>query len=48
MEPEYDTNEYTYETKADSQRTDVWLRSGRAGGKDLEFGIGSCKLLHIG
>ena len=37
----YDTNQYIYETKIDSQsqRTDLWLTRGRGsrGGKDWEF-----------
>ena len=46
----YDTNELIYKTETDSQtqRTDVWLQGGRwgGGGKDWEFGISRCKVLH--
>ena len=48
----YDTNELIYETETDlqTQRTDLWLPRGRRGweGKDWEFGISRCKLLHVG
>ena len=47
----YDTNELIYETEIDSQtqRTDLWLPSGRVygGGMDWEFGVSRCKLLYI-
>ena len=45
-------NEHIYQTETDSQtqRTDLWLPSGRRGGrgKDWEFGINRCKLLYTG
>ena len=47
----YDTNEQVYETETDSQtqRADLWLPGGGAGGgKDWEVGISRCKLLHTG
>ena len=44
----YDTNEPIYKTETDSQteRTDLWLPSGRGGerGMDWEFGVSRCKL----
>ena len=45
----YDTNEPIYKTETDSQaqRTDLWLPRGGGGGKDWEFGVGRCKLLHL-
>ena len=45
----YDTNEPIYETETDSQtqRTDLWLPTGRVGeGMEWEFGISRCKLLY--
>ena len=45
------TNEPTFKTDTDSQtqRSDLWLPSGRRGGSrmDREFGVGRCKLLHL-
>ena len=45
----HDTNELIYETDSQTQITDLWLPSGRAGGRwmDREFGISRCKLLYI-
>ena len=43
----YDTSELIYETETDSQtqRADLWLPGGGAGGgKDWEVGISRCKL----
>ena len=46
------TDELIYETERDSQtqRTDLWLprRWGDGGGKDWEFAVSRCKLLHTG
>ena len=45
----YGTNEPIYKIETDSWtwRTDLWLPSGRGGsGKDGEFGVNRCKLLH--
>ena len=46
----YDENELIYETETNPQtyRTDLWLLGGRGGGggRDWEFGISRCKLLH--
>ena len=41
----YGTNEPSYRTETDSQtwRTDLWLPRGR----DWEFGVSRCKLLHL-
>ena len=48
----YATNEPIYKRETDSQteKTDLWLPSGRegGGGKNWEFGISRCKLLSIG
>ena len=46
----YDTNELIYETDSQTQRTDLWLPTGRVGGRgrDWELGISRCKLLYIG
>lgn len=43
----YGTNEPTYRTETDSQTqiTDLWCQGG--GGRDWEFGVGRCKLLHL-
>ena len=44
----YDTNELTYKTEIESQRTDLWLPRGRGQwGMDWEFGISRCKRLYI-
>ena len=47
----YDTNEPIYETGTDSQtqRTGLWLPSGRGdeGGMDWEFGVSRCKLVYV-
>ena len=46
----YDTNEFIYETDSQTQRTDLWLPSGRVGGRgrDWELEISKYKLLYIG
>ena len=48
----YDTNELTYTTETDSQtwRTDLRLPPARGwglSGRDWEFGVDKCKLLHF-
>ena len=47
----FGTNEPIYETETESQtqRTDLWLPSGRwdGGGMDWEFEVGRCKLVYI-
>ena len=47
----YDRNEHIHETETDSltQRTDLWLPSGRWGGRGMEweFGVSRCNLLYI-
>ena len=50
--PKYSTKELICETEPDlqTQRTDLWLPTGRVGGRgrDWELGISRCKLLYIG
>ena len=47
----YSTNEPIYKTETDSQTetSDLWLPRGREGGRrmDWEFGVSTCKLLHL-
>ena len=46
----YRWNFYVIEADPQTQRKDLWLPRGRAGGEgvDWEFGISRCKLLYIG
>ena len=47
----YGTNEPIYKTETDSQtwRTNLWLpkEAGRGSGRDWEFAVSRCKLLHL-
>ena len=46
----YDTDQYIYGKKKDSQKTDLWLSRGKmgGGGEDWEVRISRHKLLYIG
>ena len=46
----YGKNEVIYKTNRLTQRTDLWLSSGRVGGgsgTDSEFGVSKCVILHL-
>ena len=43
----YDTNELTYKTETDSQRTDLWLPRGSGVGRGMNQEFNGYKLLHI-